>query len=53
MRGGNRFLRLKLLEKAWGFAFFVLLFAADSVHLFVGGELPFRTGFKRHIPSDL
>lgn len=34
--------------------FLLLLFlTADSVHLFVGGELLLRTGFKRQIPSDL
>lgn len=38
-----------------GFSHWFLLsfVTADSVHLFVGGGLLLRTGFKRQIPSDL
>lgn len=52
---GVCFLSWSYYSRPWGFLHFlsVLLFAADSVHLFVGGELLLRTGFKRHIASDL
>lgn len=41
--------------QAWGISAFAVPFAlaTDSVHLFVGGDLLLRTGFKRQIPSDL